>query len=188
MSDAVTTLREFTEMTEQSVSNGLAREALVRAADGSKELSVWAGGAAMDVLRKPLGAAVVGMLHDDMSDIVGKVWKDCIDLREAAKASRKSSEKSTVMLAEHEFSYEVQPVVDVIIAGKKAGSLTFVVKMLCNIQALALVLEKGAVTRIGTGACDGSAELSLAGQVLWKHEFFHADLPGVLHLKPFQIA
>jgi hypothetical protein len=183
-------LSDFAGMTEAAVSAGLTEEVLRKAAKNeSEKLTGWLQASKLEVVSGPVGDRLVGMLRDDMGGIFAGVWRRCADLKRSAEESLKSAEASTVVLTDHEFSYEVEPEVDVYVNNVQFGAFKFVVKVLCTVEAMALQLEKGCVTAIRSGSCSGGAEISLAGQEVWKREFVREDLPGELRMtKPVRLA
>jgi hypothetical protein len=185
-----TTLSQFAGMTAEAVSAGLTKDVLSKAAKkDSAKLNSWAHTASADGAPGVIGQKLVGVLQDDMGLIFAGVWNDCRELKQAAEESKKSDEPSTVVLTEHEFSYEVNPEVDVYIGGVNLGGFKFVVKMICTVSALAVEVEKGEITSVRAGSCAGGAEITLAGTSVWKREFMHKELAGVLKLKePVKLA
>jgi hypothetical protein len=181
---------QFAGMTAQAVSAGLTTDVLRKAAKkDSVKLNSWMQATRDEGVSGVVGQKLVNVLQDDMGSIFAGVWNDCRELKQAAKESKTSAEPSTVVLTEHEFSYEVSPEVDVYVGGVDFGGFKFVVKMLCSVGMLCLEVTKGAVTAISAGSCTGGAEITLAGASVWKQEFVHADLPGTLKLKdPIQLA
>jgi hypothetical protein len=178
------TLSQFAGMTADAVSDGLTKDALrSAAATDSEKLGAWVKTAKLDNVSGLVGQRLVGALQDDMGSIFAGVWSDCVELKRSAEETKTKSEPSTVVLTEHEFSYEVQPEVDVYVGQVEIGGFKFVVKLLCTVSALAVELKQGCVTAVRAGSCKGGAEITLAGQSIWKREFAHADLPGELKLK-----
>jgi hypothetical protein len=187
MSDVIVndvSVQQFLEASEDDVAAGMTKQVLHEAArQDSAKLSSWVQAMKLEAVQQPLGARVVGFLQDDAVGIFAGAWNLCKELKDCAQETREHPGQASVTLTQHEFSYAMDPSVEVLADKVRFGKFDFEVRVSCLVTALVLVLEKGCVTAVTAGTCDGKASIALAGQEIWQRELVHVNLPGRLSLK-----
>jgi hypothetical protein len=121
-------------------------------------------------------------LQDDAVGIFAGAWNLCAELKQCAQETREHPGQASVTLTGHEFSYKMSPRVEVRVDSVELGSFDFELEVSCKVSALELQLEKGCVTGLRAGTCDGAPSLALAGQTIWQRDLVHVNLPGALRL------
>lgn len=176
-------VQEFLQVTKADVATGMTKDVLREAAErDSAELSGWMRAVALQGTQQALGERVVGLLQDDAAGMFAGAWNLCAELKQTAQETREHPGQASVTLTEHEFSYKMSPRVEVRVDSARLGSFDFELELSCKVSALELQLEKGCVTGLSAGTCDGRASLSLAGQEIWQRDLVHVNLPGALRL------
>ncbi len=179
-----TTLQAFLGATEAAVSSGMTKEVVHAAAHkDSAKLGEWVQTTTWDGMQGELTQKLSGFLQDDAADIFAGVWSRCAELKSCVEETRKDPNlTSAVVMADHDFTYSLEPEVDVMVDGVTLGRFPFHVELTCAVAGLELQVKDGGIAGIRCGHCDGSAAISLAGTEIWKRTLVHVDLPGELRL------
>jgi hypothetical protein len=110
------------------------------------------------------------------------------ELKRCAKETREDGSAMDVELAEHDFTYEMEPCVDVLLNGVKVAHIPFKVAVTCTVSGLELFLKQGCVYQVRSGKLDCKAEIRCGESVVWSRELAGVNLPGELHLsKPIAL-
>lgn len=178
-------LQGFLEVTDGQLSQALTDKVLQDAArSGTTELADWAGKTNWAGMSTELGHHVAGFLQDDAVDVFAGAWGKCFELKQSLEESRAHPRDTTaVALTDHDFTYELNPSVDVLVDGVKVGTIPFLVTLSCEVNGLELQVRNGAIAGVRTGSVDGTAEIACARNTIWQRELVHVDLPGRLRFK-----
>jgi hypothetical protein len=175
-------LQQFIGATESEIAAGLTKSRLEAAAhDDSAAFQAWVSKSAAGGTRAELAGHVVGFLQGNAGEIFAGAWARCAELRKAAAETKdKKGVTQLVALADHEFTYSVEPEVDVLVDGMKLGGFKFSVELTCAVKGLELQVREGGIGGVRCGECEGEATISLCGVELWSKPLLHVDLPGAL--------
>lgn len=185
-----TTLQQFLGVTEAEISAGMTKDVIHAAAvKDSAKLAEWVHTTTWSGMQGELAQKAMGFLQDDTAEIFAGAWSRFADLKDCVEETRKDATlTSAVVLADHEFTYSLEPEVEVLVDGVHLGRFPFHVELTCAVSALELQVQHGAISAIRCGHCDGRASISLAGTEIWKRALAHLDLPGELRLqKPLSL-
>ncbi len=176
-------LQQFIGATEAAIAARMTTSRLkVAVRKDSSAFQAWVSKSAGNGTRSELAAHVVGFLQGNVSEIFADVWSRCAELRKAAAETKgKKGVTELVALAEHEFTYSVEPAVEVLVDSVKLGSFKFRVELTCAVKGLELQVREGGIGGVRAGECEGKAAISLCGTELWSKALAHADLPGALN-------
>jgi len=184
------TVQTFLGATQAAVSAGMTKDVVHAAAKkDSAKLAEWVQTTTWDGMQSDLTQKLTGFLQDDAVGIFADVWGRCVELKHCVDDTRRDSAlTSAVVLADHDFTYTLEPEVDVLVDGVKLGRFPFHVELTCTVAGLELQVQHGAIAAIRCGHCDGTAAISLAGTQIWQRTLAHLDLPGELRLtKPLPL-
>jgi len=164
-------------------------EVLKSVRDDHHQFSKWMEETHWSGLSSAMASHLCDHLQDSIIGIFAGAWKKFMDLRKCAlETNDDESATSNVSLADHEFSYEIKPCLDVELNGKKVAEIPFTIAALFNVSGLELGLRKGCVNHLRTGKCEFAGTLLLAEQELWRSPSATLDLPGEFHLmKPIRL-
>jgi hypothetical protein len=128
-------------------------------------------------------------LQNNIVGIFAEAWCKFAELREQARETAHDEKATTnVGLADHDFTYEVKPCLDIELNGKKVGEIPFTITAHFNVNGLELGLSQGCVNEVRTGKCEFTGTLDLADKELWRSPSATLDLPGEFHFaKPIRI-
>lgn len=116
---------------------------------------------AAGVLDQKVDEAVRGALDCDVFGLLAQAWAKARELHEFADAAKHPpDEVSTLFLGEHSLTYDVDPVVDVVIGQLAKFTLRFKLELAADLRAAELTIRGGHITEIGKCDCELSAVLS----------------------------
>jgi len=178
-------LQSFFSVTESDLSKGLTDKVLANAArSDTKELAEWAGSAKWSGMATDLGHHLTGFLQGNTVDIFAGAWAKCTELKQCLEESRTHpSDTTSVVLTDHDFTYELKPAVDILVDGVRLGAIPFGVTLTCQVSALELQVRGGAISGVRAGSADGAAEVTCAANTIWHRDLAHVKLPGALQFK-----
>lgn len=175
-------LQQFIGATASEIAAALTKSRIEGAArEDSSAFQAWVSKSDAGGTRTELAEHVVGFLQGDAGEIFAGAWARCAELRKAAAETKDKRGVTELMaLADHEFTYSVEPEVDVLVDGIKLGGFKFSVELACAVKGLELQVREGGIGGVRCGECEGDATISLCGVELWSKPLLHADLPGAL--------
>lgn len=185
------TLKDFLNVTKAEIAEKLDGRALIdTASEEKKQLVARMAETQWRILPDQVAEHVCGFLEENMIEIFASAWSHFHELKKEARKTRDDTKTTTdVELASHEFSYEMEPSVEVLLDGVHVKTIPFRVAMTCTIEGLILGLKEGAVYRVRSGHCNTKAEIQCAGKLVWERPLFGTNLPGELKLpKPVVLA
>ena len=150
--------------------------------DDLKSVRNAARGIEWSSVRSAVGENLAEALDDiDPITLFAAAWAKYSLLADAAK---ESAEGATVLvpLAEHEVQSELHPYVEIQL-GPVTRKIEFNVTLLLKLKGVVVKVKSGEIRGIEAGTCEGSAELALADQSIWSHEFKPIALPGKMELE-----
>jgi hypothetical protein len=116
---------------------------------------------AVGVLDREVGEAVRGALDCDVFGLLAQAWAKARELHEFADAAKHPpDEVSTMFLGEHSLSFDLHPVVDVVIGQLAKFTLRFTLELAADLRMAELTIRGGHVTEIGKCDCELSAVLT----------------------------
>jgi hypothetical protein len=184
-------LKDFLNVTKAEIAEKLDGRALVDTASKEKEqLVARLAETQWSILPDQVAEHVCGFLEENIVEIFASVWSHFHELKKQARETRHDPDATTdVELSSHEFSYEMEPSVELLLDGVHVKTIPFRVAMTCTVEGLVLGLKKGAVYQVRSGRCNTKAEIRCAGKLVWERPLFGTNLPGALRLtKPFVLA
>jgi hypothetical protein len=184
------TLEQLLQVSKDSLKTRIdSAEILKSVRDDHHEFSKWMQETHWSGLSGVMASHLCGYLQDNIVGIFAVAWKKFAELRKCAlETNHDETATSNVSLADHEFSYEIKPRLDVELNGKKVAEIPFTISALFNVSGLELGLREGCVNHVRTGKCEFAGTLVLAEQELWRSPSATLDLPGEFHLmKPIRL-
>ena len=115
-------------------------------------------------------------------------WSKFAELKRCARETCKDGSTMDVSLSDHEFTYEMQPHVDVFLNSVKVAEIPLEIELICEVTGLDLFLKKGCVYQVRGGKCGCKADIRLGETVVWTRDLAGLSLPGELVLsKPITL-
>jgi hypothetical protein len=178
------TLQEFLAVTRQELAARMSSDALVAAAkDNEKRFAQWMSSSHWPHLSDQVAEHLCGFLQENVVSIFAGAWSKYAELRKCAKETRDDPGSTLdVALADHDFSYEMKPSIDVLLNGQKVATIPFSIEITCAASGLELSLREGAVYRVRGGRCNCKAQILCSGFPVWERPLAGIDLPGELRL------
>ena len=150
----------------------------------------------VDTFRKEVTGALQGMpisgletaiceklseaLEIDPVNLLAEAWGKFSTLSDAAKQS-KSGETVLVPLAEHTVKSELHPYVEIQV-GVVKKRIEFTVTLSLKLKGVVVKVASEEIRGIEAGTCEGSAEVSIKEQSIWKHDIKPIPLPGKIKI------
>lgn len=186
-----TKLIDFLDVTRADIAEKLDVHTLLEAAgDEKKQVIARMTETQLSLLPNEVAEHVCGFLQDNVVEIFAAAWSDFYELKRRAQETR--DDPATTMdveLASYDFTYEIEPSVELLVDGVPVKTIPFSVVMTCTVEGLVLGLKQGAVNRVRSGRCNAKAQILCAGKLIWERPLFGKDLPGELKLaKPVVLA
>jgi hypothetical protein len=169
-------------LTAESLSASLDDKTLLEAVGDGKKTPLPAG--SLPGLRGAVASRLWTALNDgSVAGACAGAWAKYADLMQCAKQTR-DDPKSTqeVALAQHDFTFKLDPAFDVMLNGVNVGSIPFSFTADCAVNGLELSLERGSIVAVRAGKLDCSAKIACAGTTIWTRDVGAVNLPGELHL------
>lgn len=178
------TLQEFLNVSREELAARMNSDTLVRAArDNEMEFANWMATTHWPHLTDQVADHLCGFLQENVVTIFAGAWSKYVELRRCAKETREDTKSTTdVALAEHDFKWEIDPDIDVLLNGVKVASIPFTIELACTVIGLELSLRQGSVYRVRGGRCNCKAGISCSGFPIWDRSLAGVDLPGELRL------
>jgi len=131
-------------------------------------------------IRNSIGA----LFQISLLDVLTEGWKK-YELVSKAMEESKRNPKDTILrpLAKHTVKSIHHPYVEVFMDNNSMGKLEFQLTAAFEVEGLTLKIQRGEITAIMTGTCQGSIQLSFAGEYLTGMKTEHISLPGSIPLK-----
>jgi hypothetical protein len=180
------TLQEFLEVTREELAAHVDAGAITRAAEAAgqsmqqlpEQLRRW------PQLSSSLADHLCGFLQENVVTIFAGAWSTYAELRKQARETFEDKDiSSTVALGDHDFTWAVDPAIDVLWNSQRVLTLPVAIEMACTVSGLELTLQQGAVQAIASGKCNSKANILCAGYPMWERTLVNVDLPGVLRLE-----
>jgi hypothetical protein len=178
------TVQEILAVSSAELAASMNSKVLAAAAqDEEKQFSSWVKKSRWPGLPGQVADRLYGFLQDDMIAIFAGAWATYSELKKSARETCEHPESTeTVALAKHDFTYEIEPQVDVLLNRVKVATIPFQIGITCAVTGLELYLKQGAVYQVTSGSCDCKVEIRCAGKLIWERTVRKLDLPGELHL------
>jgi len=119
-------------------------------------------------------------LEIDPITLLAGAWEKYSLLSDAAKQS-KEGETVLVPMAEHAVKSKLHPYVEIQL-GAFTKKIEFDVTLSLKLKGMVVKVQSGEIRAIEAGTCEGSAEVGIAGQSIWKHEIKPISLLGRMKL------
>lgn len=178
------TVREILGVSSAELAASMNSKMLVAAAqDDEKQFSSWVRKTRWPGLSGQVADQLCSFLQEDLLTIFTGAWATYSELKESARETYthpKSTE--TVSLSEHEFAYDIEPQVEILLNRVRVATIPFQIGITCAVTGLKLYLKQGAVHQVTSGSCDCKVEIHCAGKLIWERIGQKLDLPGELHL------
>lgn len=117
----------------------------------------------------------------DLVTLFAGAWEKYHLLSDAADKS-KSGATVLVPLAEHPVKTKLHPYVEIQLGPEIIRRIEFEVTLSLKLKGITVRVQSGEIRGIEAGTCEGSAEVSLAANSLWKHDIKPINLPGKITL------
>jgi hypothetical protein len=183
------TLEDFLGVTRKELEASLDSRTLVAAArDEGKQFSRWITETNWQGLSQGVADHVLDFLQDDLVGVFAGAWSKFTELEKCARETRKEGTTMDVSLASHDFTYQIEPHVDVLLDGVKVAEIPFKIELTCEVNGLDLFVKQGCVYQVRSGMCDCKAEIHCAEKLAWARNLASVNLPGEIHLsKPIPL-
>lgn len=183
------TLEAFLGVKRKELEASMDNKMLLAAArDEGKRFSTWLAKTKWQYLPAGVADHVCAFLQEDMVGVFAGAWTKFTELKKCARETRRDGSTMDVSLADHNFTYEMQPHVDVLLNGVKVAEIPFKIDVTCVVSGLDLFLKQGCVYQVRSGKCDCKADILCAEKVVWTRKLAAVNLPGKLHLsKPIPL-
>jgi hypothetical protein len=183
------TLESFLGVTRQELEARMDSKTLVAAArDEDKKFSRWLAQTHWQGLPGSVADHVCGFLQENPVAVFAGAWGKYAELKKSARETREKGTTIDVSLASHDFTYEIEPHVDVLLNGVKVAEIPFTIELTCEVNGLDLFLKQGCVYQVRSGKCDCEAEILCGKTAVWTRKLVDMNLPGVLELsKPIRL-
>jgi hypothetical protein len=177
------TLGDFLGVTRKELAASMDRETLVAAArDERQKFSRWMTETKWQGLSEGVADHVYGFLDQNLVGVFAAAWSKFGELKRSAKETRKEGSTIDVSLATHNFVYEMEPHVDVLLNRVKVAEIPFKIELTCEVNGLDLFLKQGCIYQVRSGKCDCKAEIYCAEKLVWTRKLAGVNLPGALNL------
>src|SRR5260370_35210782 len=154
------TLEDFLGVTRDELVTKLDNKTLVAAArDDGKRLSTWLSQTKWQHLPGGMADQVCNFLQANLIDVFAGAWAKYGELKKYARETRKNGNTLDVSLAEHEFTYEMEPPGEILLTGKKITQIPCTIQLICAVGGRVLYLKKGCVRQVRSGKCTGKANI-----------------------------
>jgi hypothetical protein len=136
--------------------------------------------ATMPALAEKLGE----LLEIPLPGVMIAVWEKSDEIGKTLDDSRNSPEDVfSVELAEHTFTTEFHPEIEIRVSKFPAKVLKFLVELTLELKGIELKIRKGEILQIKTGSCKAGGKVRYDDLVLAEREFAPFALPGMIELK-----
>ena len=179
------TLQEFLHVTREELAAHIDTSAVSHAAEAAgsslqklpEQLSKW------PQLSGTLAEHLCGFLQENAVTVFAGAWATYAELRKQARETLEDkSSSATVALGDHDFTWAVDPAIDVLWNGQRMFTLPLGIEMACTVSGLELTLREGAIHAISSGKCNSRTNILCAGYPMWERTLVNVDLPGTLRL------
>jgi len=180
------TLQSFLQVTREELAAHIDTAAIKRAAQTAgqtarqlpEQLTKW------PQLSGSLADHLCGFLQENAITIFAGAWSTYAELRKQARETLEHKDtSSTVALGDHDFTWAVDPAIDILWNGQRIVTLPIAIELACTVSGLELTLREGAIHAIASGQCNSKANITCAGYPMWERALVNVDLPGALHLE-----
>ena len=177
-------LQSFLGLTRDKLAEGLKPDVLLAAADAdSRKFGAWLKTANVGSVRAQIADHVCDALKGSIVDVFAGAWAKYSELKKCANETR-DDPKSTasVTLAEHEFSYDLEFNVDVLVNNVRLVAVRFQLSLACTVDGITLLLKNGCVEEISGGTAACKAAIRCGSSQVWSRQIAESQLPGNMHL------
>jgi hypothetical protein len=184
------TLQELLAVTREELAARMDSGKLIASTqDSEKKFSAWMTQTHWPHLSEQVAGHVCGFLQENLASVFAGAWNKYSELKRYAKQTREDATSTVdVALADHDFTYELSPSVDVLLDGVKVAHIPFSIAVTFAVNGLELALKHGCVERVSSGRCDCKAAILCADNEIWSRALAGVNLPGELHLaKPIAL-
>ena len=177
------TLQDFLGVTRKELEASLDTKTIVAAArDKKKQFSHWMTATKWQGLSSGVADHVCRFLHSDLVAVFAGAWSKFAELKKCARETRKDGTTMDISLASHDFTFEIEPHVDVLLDGVNVAEIPFKIELTCDVNGLDLFLKEGCVYEVRSGSCDCKAQIYCAEKLVWSRNLTSMNLPGELQL------
>ena len=150
--------------------------------------------AELNALRTQASSVLPGMPWSEVESVIGEKFAEALDidpiglfaaawkkyslLSDAAKQS-KAGETVLVPLGEHAVKSELHPYVEIQF-GPVTKKIEFDVTLQLKLKGIIVKVQSEEIRAIQAGTCEGSAQITIAGQSIWKQNIKPVALPGTV--------
>ena len=178
------TLADFLSISTRQLASELDKDTLAAQTIGDEGLSQWLIHTQWSSLSEHAATSACALLKENVVDIFAGAWCKFSELTKCARETLEHPESSShITLADHEFSYEIEPKLKVLLNGKQAGEIPFKVCVTFTVKGIILELAAGCVSKVESGKLEWAAAMHCGTKQIWSHELHALDLPGQLKLK-----
>ena len=165
------TLQQFLAVTREELSARMDSETLIASArDNKKKFATWMSSSHWPHLSGEVAEHVCGFLQDNVVGIFAGTWSRFAELRKCARETLESPGGTmNLHLADHKFSYAMEPSIDVRLNGAHVATIPFTIELAFAASGLELHLRRGSIDAVRSGKCNCDAHILLAGHSVWAH-------------------
>jgi hypothetical protein len=177
-------LQDLLRVSSDDIAAALNKTTLRKAVEQDSGFTGWLATAQWPALSQSVATGACSLLSDNVVDIFAGAWCKYKELTQCAEETlAPPGSTSTVTLADHDFTYEIEPSLEILIDGKKVGTIPFAVAVTFTVKAMMLEIASGCVGKVQSGRLSWSASLNCGSSAIWTRELGGLDLPGELKLK-----
>lgn len=146
-----------------------------------KKLAVALPGMSWTSVEEAVGRKFSEALNVDPLKLFADAWQKGKTLAQAAEQSR-SGETVLVPLWDHPFKSVVQSYIEIVWGPDVIRRINADLNLLLTLKGFIVRVEAGEIRAIEAGSCEGSCEIIVLQQSVWKHAIEPVNLPGKIKL------
>lgn len=178
------TLESLFEISSKQLTAKLNKDTLLREAREDGSFSKWLAHTEWPSLSESVASGACGLLSDNVVDVFAGAWCKFSELTKCAKETvEHSGSASNVVLGDHDFTYEIEPKLEILLDGQRVGEIPFAVEVTFTVNAMVLEIASGCVSKVRSGQLNWSAHVKCGSTEVWTRELGGLDLPGELKLR-----
>jgi hypothetical protein len=162
---------------------------ILRSTQEGKRLAKWMSATPAHPVREELAQHMCDAITDPLVSVFAGAWSKYSELKTCANETRQDPKSSMdIALADHDFTYQINSSVDILLNGSQVASVPFSFAATCTVSGLELALKNGCVVAVRAGKLACSAEILCASSSVWTRTLPSVNLPGELHFaKPIPL-
>ncbi len=161
--------------------HGMPDPAWLKILSKPKLIAIFAGFApeTLDVLKTEIRNSVGALYQTSLIDVLIGGWTKYDEVSKSMEESKQKPTDTILQpLVNHTFKSVHHPYIELYSDDKPVGQIKFELTATLEVEGLKLKIQKGEVSEIMTGSCQGSIQLAFDDEVLISEPTGRIDLPG----------